>query len=109
MKTLHLTLKKKWFDMIESGEKTEEYRDLKDYWYNRLMTYELWSHNNVTPRKRYIDFKDFDFVSFRHGYSKYARTMKFKMNEIRITTGFSDWGASKGVEYFVIKLGERID
>ena len=28
MKTLHLNLKKQWFDMILSGEKKEEYREL---------------------------------------------------------------------------------
>ena len=32
MNTLHLTLNKKWFDMILSGEKTEEYREIKPYW-----------------------------------------------------------------------------
>ena len=26
-KTLHLVLKRKWWDMIASGEKKEEYRD----------------------------------------------------------------------------------
>ncbi|WP_232297135.1 ASCH domain-containing protein [Capnocytophaga sp. oral taxon 329] len=30
--TLHLTIKKQWFDMILSGEKTEEYRDIKPYY-----------------------------------------------------------------------------
>lgn len=29
MKTLHLVLKKRWFDMILSGEKKEEYREIK--------------------------------------------------------------------------------
>ena len=28
MKTLHLVLKSKWYDMIASGEKKEEYREL---------------------------------------------------------------------------------
>lgn len=36
MKVLHLTLKKKWFDMIASGEKTEEYRDISEFWIKRL-------------------------------------------------------------------------
>lgn len=36
-KTLHITLKKKWFDMILSGEKKEEYREIKEYWINRLI------------------------------------------------------------------------
>ena len=36
-KTLHLTLKKKWYDMIASGEKKEEYREVKKYWIRRLI------------------------------------------------------------------------
>jgi len=28
---LHLTLKKNWFDLILSGEKKEEYREIKPY------------------------------------------------------------------------------
>lgn len=37
MKTLTLSLKKKWFDMIASGEKTEEYREITLYWQKRLL------------------------------------------------------------------------
>lgn len=37
MKILHLVLKKKWFDLIASGVKTEEYRDVKPYWEKRLL------------------------------------------------------------------------
>lgn len=33
---LNLTLKKKWFDMIDQGKKTEEYREYKPYWIGRL-------------------------------------------------------------------------
>lgn len=29
---LYLSVKKKWFDMIVSGEKKEEYREHKLYW-----------------------------------------------------------------------------
>ena len=36
MKTLTLPLKKKWFDMIKTGVKKEEYRERKDYWFNRF-------------------------------------------------------------------------
>ena len=39
MKTLTLFLKKKWFDMIASGEKTEEYREIKPYWEKRLFDF----------------------------------------------------------------------
>ena len=37
MKTLDLVLKRKWYDMIASGEKTEEYREIKPYWIMRMM------------------------------------------------------------------------
>lgn len=37
--TLHLVLKGKWYDMIASGEKKEEYREIKPYWRNRFVTY----------------------------------------------------------------------
>lgn len=34
---LHLTLKKKWFDMTKEKIKREEYRDIKGYWASRLL------------------------------------------------------------------------
>ena len=34
---LHLNLTKKWFDMIEAGEKKEEYREIKPFW-NRVFS-----------------------------------------------------------------------
>ena len=32
MKILDLPLKAKWYEMIESGNKKEEYREIKKYW-----------------------------------------------------------------------------
>lgn len=37
MKILHFSLKAKWYRMIESGEKPEEYREIKHYWAFRLV------------------------------------------------------------------------
>lgn len=37
MGVLHLPLKKGWYEMIESGVKTEEYREIKPYWAKRLL------------------------------------------------------------------------
>ena len=31
MKTLHLPLKAKWYEMIDNGIKTEEYREIKQF------------------------------------------------------------------------------
>lgn len=35
-KVLDLSLKHKWYDMIERGEKLIEYREMSPYWVNRL-------------------------------------------------------------------------
>ena len=36
---LILPIKRKWFDMIKSGEKKEEYREIKPYWTKRFENY----------------------------------------------------------------------
>lgn len=36
---LTFNLKKEWFEKIKSGEKTHEYREVKDYWFKRLFLY----------------------------------------------------------------------
>lgn len=90
MKILHLTLNKKWYDMIESGIKKEEYREIKKYWIQRL------------------ENKIFDVVSFRNGYRPNSRKMSFECNGIVKKKGNVDWGADHDTEYYVIILGNRI-
>jgi hypothetical protein len=68
---LFATLKKQWFDMIASGTKLEEYREIKPYWTNRL----FYSTGIKRP---------YDAVVFRNGYSAAAPTMKFKYKGFRI-------------------------
>ncbi|OYD42312.1 hypothetical protein ACF3OC_08510 [Sphingobacterium cellulitidis] len=97
-KKLHLTLKKKWFDMIASGEKKEEYRDIKDYWTNRL----------CCGFPSAYDTKDFDQVQFRNGYAKYSPTITLQCKGIFIKEGNPKWGAVEGQKYFVIELGNII-
>lgn len=60
MKILHLTLKKKWFDLIASGKKTVEYREIKPYWTKRLFVKHL--PYVLSP----IIFNE---IHFRNGYN----------------------------------------
>jgi hypothetical protein len=122
-KILHLTLKKKWFDMIASGEKKEEYREIKRYWADRLTYHE--HHERITcvdslEDEIYRDhsrglmatgvFKQlFDVVEFKNGYSANAPIIRLKFESVRYGYGHEDWGAEPGKKYFVIKLGERIE
>ena len=87
MKTLYLPLKKEWYEMIERGVKTEEYREIKTYWNIRLI------------------YKGLTHVKFSYGYTK--RTMIFEIERITIGKGNPEWGAPKE-DCYIIKLGERI-
>lgn len=92
-KILHLTLKKKWFDMV-GNPKTEEYREDAAWIRSRLM------HQNGT-RKHY------DVVQFRNGYSLDAPKKTFKFEGFKFGIGKKEWGAS-GTHQYIIKLGEQI-
>lgn len=85
-KPLHLTLKKKWFDLIQEGKKTEEYREIKPYWTIRLLD----------PKTG--DFRKFSHIIFRNGYSKNSREMKVEFKGIK-------FGEFEGKKVYVIKLG----
>lgn len=98
MRVLHLTLRRKWFDLIASGEKKEEYREIKPYWAIRLC--DEW-YGDAPPK-----FKTFDVVRLKNGYGKDAPTMDVECLGIQIDHGMTIWGAEPGVEYFVIQLGE---
>jgi hypothetical protein len=108
VKTLHLTLKKKWFDMIASGEKKEEYRELKKYWGDRFA-------NGVTSYLSsfckggigyQVHWKSYDVIEFRHGYAKDAPKIRVQFKGFEIDKGKTKWGAEKGKEYFILKLGK---
>ena len=110
--------------MIESGVKTEEYREIKPYWIKRLCPctnycsnghwsepynkclrtcLSLYGHMNYERFGKRIGAHT--CVKFSYGYTK--RTMTFKINEIIIGKGNKEWGAPEE-DVFIIKLGERL-
>ena len=91
MNTLHLTIKKQWFDMILSGVKTEEYRDIKPYYNLRLIG------------------REYESVVFRNGYARDAPILTVELKTIRFGTGKPEWGAEEGKTYFVLSLGKIIN
>lgn len=101
-KKLHLTLIKKWYDLIESGEKKEEYREIKEYWINRLTTF------NESENLDY-EFKKFSSVIFKNGYQKNAPMMEFEILEITEGIPKLEWSDNTHETYFIIKLGKRIN
>jgi hypothetical protein len=97
MKILHLTLTKKWFALIASGEKLEEYRELKPYWAKRLT-------EPGEPGK--YKKKHYDIIRFKNGYAKNAPTMDVEYNGMTITGGIVEWGAEPHETYYVLRLGK---
>lgn len=112
MKTLDLVLKGKWYDMIASGEKKEEYREIKPYWEKRLLDYEAIKRDYEIVSRRFMVCKapleyprGFTHVRFHRGYTKI--TMTFEIDSITSGNGKEEWGAEPGKMYFVIKLKRR--
>lgn len=115
MNTLKLTLKKQWFDMVLSGEKYEEYREVKPYWIQRLCWHE-W--HKYEPKdlmelirngqvKNAIKNKFFDKVEFTNGYSKTSPQVTKELLDIVIDYGREDLGGENQL-YFVIRLGREV-
>lgn len=126
-KILNLSLKKEWYEMIESGVKTEEYRELKPYWCNRILYHctlgikEYWEsvlqralesvkkHTFLSLNKVLVHeygTRGYTHVKFSYGYTR--RTMTFEIDNISIGKGNKEWGAPDE-EVFIIKLGKRIE
>ena len=124
---LDLPLKKEWYNMIESGVKTEEYRELKPFWANRLLYFttlgvkEYWEPILEKARERVSKYnfetlgnsliknygtRGYTHIRFRYGYTK--QTMLFELKELTIGRGKPEWGAPDD-DVFILKLGKRIE
>jgi hypothetical protein len=79
MNTLHLTLKKKWFDMShpKNAKKNEEYRSIKPYWDKRLAPF-------ICAGVPFI-------IKARNGYRKDSPVFERVCDEITIGFPNPDW------------------
>lgn len=93
---LVLPIKKKWYDMILSGEKREEYRDIRSYYTSRFE--HLWQRSLIGGKARRK-------ICFRNGYSSKSPTFVATVT-LDIGQGKPEWGAEPGREYYVLKILE---
>lgn len=112
--TLYLPLKKKWFDMIKSGEKLAEYREISEYWFKRFcgtapaiyrMMFRICMETKDFTMAKETDITKYNKLVFTSGYPKAndnKRRIEFKNPRIRIGEGKPEWGAQPGKKYFVI-------
>lgn len=115
---LILPIKKKWFDMILSGEKKEEYREIKEYYETRFQNlfgaitiypssifshrskYELLQGEAVPEEIRKDSVQE---IIFRNGYSKDSKAIKARC-KLRIWKGKSEWGAEPDKQYYILEI-----
>lgn len=104
-RTLHLVLKSKWYDKIDSGNKTSEYREIKPYW-NKIFYPPCRKKNGIidTTMCEIISTGIFDNVVFHRGYT--LQTIAFKIKKIHTIKGqYNDLLLR---ECWEIELGQRI-
>lgn len=94
---LILNLHKKWFNMVDSGFKKEEYRRIIDHWTKRLLDEEK------KP-------KPFSHVEFRNGYSKTPPTTKVEYLGITIKRPNPSWSPQNAWDksFLTIRLGYKL-
>jgi hypothetical protein len=131
---LQLSLKRKWFEMTQSGIKIEDYREINEYWFKRLVfqhekvfRYTYGFDINILDKQtiavalqrivkdnlkvKMIAFKPFTHNIMTLGYpskDQAERILTFEHAGIEIRTGNPEWGAEPNKLYFVIKHGKQI-
>lgn len=94
--------------MILSGEKKEEYREIKHYYDTRLVKWLGFPKSEIESVKELLrqqeTLKRHEIV-FRNGYSANSPQIT-ALCTLSIGEGKSEWGADQGKEYYVLKLHE---
>lgn len=120
METLDLVLKYAPYDLIEEGEKKEEYREIKPYWCKRIKglarvcPYSLPSSvegericqmsGTKCPSGNKIKY---DKIKFRRGYTK--TSMIYEIESMRVGYGNPEWLAPQDKMVFILKLGNKLN
>ena len=121
---LQLPLIRQWFEMTKAGIKTEDYREINEYWLKRMLTKSDYGFylgakhgggNEFECNTYDIDcaeFKPFKINTMTLGYPKKTNTdriLRFEHKGIHVGTGKPEWGAEPDKLYFVIKHGKALD
>jgi len=103
--TLHLPIKKEWFDLILSGVMKEEYRGLTTFYKSRLV-----EKGSIVAgcEAKNIPFQFVTIPKVIHltnGYGNHCRQLWAKIESITVGKGNPEWGAPD-CDVFRIHLGE---
>ena len=119
-KKLKLILTRKWFGMILSGEKKEEYRDIKESVVSLLFNWKLSGLTRLQFTNRlknegddsdlWVFLKDFeDIMTFYHAYAHDRDKLDMEFLNVKIGEAKPEWSDNWKGNVFIIKLGEIIN
>lgn len=100
---LTLPIKKKWFDMILSGEKKEEYREIKPYYDSRFIKRDMKFDPELDEMVEQEVIWSHRFIIFKNGYRKDSPKI---LCHCYVYKGYGkeNWGAIPGELYYVLKI-----
>ena len=107
--------------MILSGEKKEEYRDIKEYYETRFQN--LFGAITIYPSSIFSDRSKYELLQgeavpeeirkdsvqeiiFRNGYSKNSKEIKARCR-LRIGKGRPEWGAEPDKQYYILEILDK--
>ena len=112
-KVLTLTVSKQWFDMIVTGEKIEEYREINPYWASRLVNQQAESGEVLFDEFGgycrvigELEYKPYTHILFINGYRKDSPRIEKEIESITIGKPKKGMCPDKWLdtEFFVIKF-----
>lgn len=93
---LTLPIKQKWFDMIKSGVKEEEYREITPFYEKRFRNVPTFKENGKTMF----------LLILQNGYRKDAQRLVIRC-WMDIGKGKTEWGAAPGVQYYRLHIVDK--
>lgn len=109
IKTLDLVVKGIWYDMQKSGEKPEEYRDIKPYWTRRICGCKAstnWCRENKNSCEGCQALRnqkplDYTHLVLRRGYT--SQCIMKRIDNITTGRGNPEWGAPTDRDVYIIR------
>lgn len=120
-KVLYLPMKGKWYDLVLSGEKKEEYRLFKPYWASRIAHWidddiksKAYSHAVLDSGKEWAYISNTGEptlqICFVNGYSKKARRFMALCDKVTFRTNslHPEWGEHEyaGLRHIVLRIAK---
>lgn len=129
MRTLSITLKRKWFGQIKAKTKLHEYREIKGYWVSRLITSDS---KDFEPEKITDDiinlynsgYTDLDTILYmikakesyyalvkaKNGYNPTSPVITWRHEGLKIGLPNPDWCEPEdiGKLVFILEIGDVI-